>query len=363
MSGAERRLSVIRSHVNEPGAVRLVANRCVLDAIDRGDREFGVHSTGCNNSPELRRNLLLERLRKHGCKFVASESETSLHVAATAHDAVFIDFLATAYRRWATELQCDASYVQTGSDGSALVPFHCSKSATQRQDSVAAQFAAFGSDFETPLREDTASVLAADLGVVTESVRQFARGASVCYAITTHPGHHAGPSYYSGFCYVNNAAVARALLGQHLGGSVGVLDVDFHGGNGTYDCARECGFWFRSINCVRAYPFVDMDESGIELPAGSTWSGGYEAALTRALSELPAETKGLVVSLGYDTLGTDPESKKRANSGFDLIPSDFRRMAQKLKSLQIPLLVVQEGGYDMENLPAAALEFVGGLSG
>ena len=34
----------------------------------------------------------------------------------------------------------------------------------------------------------------------------------VVYALPTHPGHHATCANFSGFCYVNNAAVAARAL-------------------------------------------------------------------------------------------------------------------------------------------------------
>merc|ERR1712187_71555 len=126
----------------------------------------------------------------------------------------------------------------------------------------------------------------------------------------------------SGFCYMNNSSIACRLFDQ-AGVKAALLDVDFHGGNGSYDCAADAGFWFKSLNCAGAYPWVDMGDSGVEISFGSGWRSGYSAALTSALSSLPVSTAVLVVSLGYDTLATDPESWKRASSGLSLEPEDL----------------------------------------
>mmetsp|Transcript_83927 Transcript_83927/g.167520 ORF Transcript_83927/g.167520 Transcript_83927/m.167520 type:complete len:85 (+) Transcript_83927:544-798(+) len=63
----------------------------------------------------------------------------------------------------------------------------------------------------------------------------------------------------------------------------------------------------------------------------------------------------LVVSLGYDTLSGDPDAKE--GSRFALLPGDFRAMRQVLRESGLPLVVVQEGGYNMEAIPDAAEAF------
>ena len=47
------------------------------------------------------------------------------------------------------------------------------------------------------------------------------------------PGHHVTRSAYGGSCYLNNAALAAERLHAALGGTVALLDVDAHHGNGT----------------------------------------------------------------------------------------------------------------------------------
>jgi len=46
------------------------------------------------------------------------------------------------------------------------------------------------------------------------------------YALTTHPGHHAGCDEFGGYCYINHAAFAAKSLQNLLGGApVAVLDI------------------------------------------------------------------------------------------------------------------------------------------
>lgn len=217
-----------------------------------------------------------------------------------------------------------------------------------------------GSDFETPIFESTAASLAEDLGVVTASAEWLARGESRVYALVGTPGHHAGPAYYSGFCYTNHACIACALL-EDLGARTALVDVDFHGGNGSLDICRASGRWFRSINGAGAYPWVDMGMEGVDLPPGTTWEGGYRSALESVLSSLPDGTDVVVFSLGFDTLSSDPESGKRG-AGLKLEVPDFHAMGLLLAQTKRSVLVVQEGGYDLDAVPSAAAAFVRGLA-
>lgn len=258
----------------------------------------------------------------------------------------------------------DASYVLPQAEANAdvaLVPFHCVGAVEPRSAGWNAEFACYAGDFETPIFESTTSVLMDDLGVVAAAVERINAGERAVYALTTNPGHHAGPTYYSGFCYVNNASIACALM-EKAGRRPALFDLDFHGGNGSFDIAETSGRWFRSIHCANAYPWVDMGKSGIELTAGTSWVSGYASALKKLLAELPRDVDTLVISLGYDTLATDPEAGKRAGVGLSLEVADFFTMGQMLADKGMPVLAVQEGGYDLDQIPLAFAEFVRGLS-
>ncbi len=61
---------------------------------------------------------------------------------------------------------------------------------------------------------------------------------SIAYALCRPPGHHAGPDYTGGYCYLNNAAIAAQTLLPL--GTGAILDIDYHHGNGTQDI-----FWQR----------------------------------------------------------------------------------------------------------------------
>ena len=61
----------------------------------------------------------------------------------------------------------------------------------------------------------------------------MAAGARFTYALCRPPGHHAGPGWLAGYCYLNTAAAAVWTLRESGVQPVGVLDLDLHYPNGT----------------------------------------------------------------------------------------------------------------------------------
>lgn len=192
------------------------------------------------------------------------------------------------------------------------------------------------------------------------------------FCLSRPPGHHAGPDFMGGYCFLNNAAVAAQTLRQAGFARVAVLDVDYHHGNGTqaifYDRAD---VFFASIHGdpVTEYPFYlgHADETGagagaganlnLPLPAGSdvaTWFAALEAALTR-LRHWGAEA--LVVSLGLDTFAGDPICR------FALRADDFGRLGQRLGQCGWPTVFVFEGGYAAAELAVNAVNVIEGFEG
>eukprot|EP00966_Prymnesium_polylepis_P118939 2749070-Prymnesium_polylepis.1 len=106
-----------------------------------------------------------------------------------------------------------------------------------------------------------------------------------------------------------------------------------------------------------------MAHRGVEIAPGTSWASGYAAALRSALASIPPSTSVLVVSLGYDTLSSDPEAGKRAGVGIGLEPADFYAMGEMIAGACPKVLIVQEGGYDLDGVGKAAKALVAGLVG
>lgn len=207
-----------------------------------------------------------------------------------------------------------------------------------------------------------------------------ASAVTAAHAVGTHPfavalcrppGHHASRSGMGGGCYLNNAALAsEALLSKGLG-RVGILDLDFHHGNGT-----QAIFWEREDvayvsvhgDPTSAFPYFSgfEDERGEGLGLGFTrniaLAEGFDAARYRdavlaGISELAhLRVEALVVSLGLDTLEGDPTGNGR------LRVEDQPAIAALVAELDVPTVVVLEGGYRIDLLGDALAQWVSGFA-
>src|SRR5438876_751589 len=89
-------------------------------------------------------------------------------------------------------------------------------------------------DPETAVHPGTFDLAALAAGAVLHGTRAAVRDGRPSVALVRPPGHHAGPDYGGGFCYLNNVAIAAADQVAE-GRRVAILDYDAHHGNGTRD--------------------------------------------------------------------------------------------------------------------------------
>ncbi len=234
---------------------------------------------------------------------------------------------------------------------------------------VMAEFAPPGLEPDIPV---TASLVAAAREGVRTAISAAQRtlaGADFTYAVCRPPGHHAGPAFHAGYCYLNNAAAAvRTLLDGGLA-PVGVLDLDLHYPNGTsalLERLPEGNGDGARLHSLHASPVTNVP-AGTALPrlAGERAhafeaapdADAYVAAVAAAVEELAPSVAALVVSLGYDTVRGDP------HGGWDFEPEIFARIGALLAESGRPLCVVQEGGYAVDTLAECAHAFARGLLG
>ena len=190
------------------------------------------------------------------------------------------------------------------------------------------------------------------------------------FALSRPPGHHAGFDHFGGYCIFNNAAVAAYELVKTYG-MVSILDLDFHHGNGTQ------GIFYQYPNVLYAsihgdpeeyYPYFSgfADEKGEKLGLGANLNiplgkgiknEDYRAHLKKALKEIKKfGAKVLVLSMGFDTYKDDPIGD------FDLTTEFYEEIALLVGELQIPVLAVLEGGYDIADLQKNGMSFIKGFA-
>jgi acetoin utilization deacetylase AcuC-like enzyme len=207
-------------------------------------------------------------------------------------------------------------------------------------------------------------VAAAREGVRTAiaAAEQLVGGARFAYALCRPPGHHAGPGWFAGYCYLNSAAAAALALRDGGLGPVGILDLDLHYPNGTAAIAAQMDDV--SLHSLHAWPVTNVAagtvtpgsarERAVEF-SGSPGAATYLDAVGRSLEALAGECEALVVSLGYDTIAGDP------HGSWSFPPTIFAQIGRLLAATGRPVCVVQEGGYALEALAACSYAFAAGL--
>jgi acetoin utilization deacetylase AcuC-like enzyme len=225
-------------------------------------------------------------------------------------------------------------------------------------------------DTYTPILPGTFAAALGGASAAARAADLAAEGAErVVYVLTRPPGHHAEPDRCGGYCYFNNAAVAAQRLSQL--GKVAVLDLDVHHGNGTQHIFYDRPDVFTaSVHCDPAalYPFFSgfADETGagaglgsnlnLPLPQG-TGVKEYRAALATALDAVGKfKPAFLVLCFGADTHEADPIG------GFKLPTKFFAEMGASVRELNLPTVVVQEGGYNLATLGGCVVEVLKGLA-
>jgi acetoin utilization deacetylase AcuC-like enzyme len=203
----------------------------------------------------------------------------------------------------------------------------------------------------------------------------------IVFALTRPPGHHACHELAGGYCYINNAAVTAEYILSKLPppdssrcptqSRLVILDLDFHHGNGTQGIfynRREPAYV--SIHGKGRYPYYTgaAEEQGngegegfnLNLPLESRPASNtedYFRLLDQALNIIREKwtPEYLLVSMGFDTYCKD------VLGGFELDVEDYRTIGKRIRALDLPTLVLLEGGYS-EELGNLVINFVRGLA-
>ena len=273
-----------------------------------------------------------------------------------------MDFFANVHGFAKKDPEPDLSFVSPETScGGGIVPYFFVRSLPGADAPWERQLAWHATDALTPVFEDLAQVLGDDLEVCHHAAKLLAASMTqpskkTIFALPTHPGHHATFDHYGGYCFVNTAVYIDALLREKFGLMPFVVDVDYHAGDGTASFLGDSGR-FVSLHARDDYPFLGKHQMpwAVNVPPGATWKE-YEPLLRAAMQRRPAVCNCLVVSLGFDTLDGDPDA--RQGHRLALSPADFGRMRRALRDeFDVHTIALQEGGYALESIPAAAEAF------
>ena len=313
------------------------------------------------NNPEVpeRVNRLIAGAEAAGLERVAPKDRGLAPVAAI-HTPEYLRFLERIYERW--QRIPDAS--------PEVIPnIHPDRRDFSYPASAVGQAGYHMADTACPIGAETWELIYWSAQSAAHAAQLVLDGAAAAYGLSRPPGHHAFADIAGGFCFLNNSAIAA----QHLRGRhdrVAIVDVDLHHGNGTQ------GIFYRrddvltvSLHAdpIRFYPFFwgHAAERGegrglgyncnLPLPRGSGDEPFLEA-LASGIEQVRAFGPGaLVVALGLDAFEGDPFG------GLTVSTPGFARIGAALAALDLPTVIVQEGGYVCDGLGGNLTSFMDGF--
>jgi acetoin utilization deacetylase AcuC-like enzyme len=314
-----------------------------------------------------RTRSLLAALSRHGVMPEAPSAHGTKPVLSI-HSADYVRFLEGAWERW-LELPERGPEVwgNTFPYWSGRPEDHSRPPC--RATGIMGQAGWYLGDLSVPMGSNTWISTLRSAETAVSAAEALMDGARHAYALCRPSGHHARTDRATGFCYLNNTAIAAQHLRQRFG-KIAILDVDAHHGDGTQQMfyAREDVLTI-SIHADPSnyYPFFTgyADEQGVGAGEGfnlnlplSHGSGIAEMAAaietaSRRIADFGAQA--LVVALGYDAHVRDPIGVLALESG------DFGVIGNQVRALGLPTLVVQEGGYAVEILGDCLDAFLSGL--
>jgi acetoin utilization deacetylase AcuC-like enzyme len=214
-------------------------------------------------------------------------------------------------------------------------------------------------DADTPFYENISEFARASAAAALDALKIALTGKNVL-SLMRPPGHHATREKSTGFCYLNNIAIA-VLEALAIGiKRIAVFDFDVHHGNGTEDILldREGAAYF-SVHQFPAYPGTGGKNAGkncFNYPvAPSAPRETYRATLASALNDLKKFQPELIaVSAGFDAYARDPLADGA------LLAEDFFWLGKELRALKIPFFSLLEGGYSRD-LPELIFAYLKGI--
>lgn len=322
-------------------------------------------------NPE-RMDRILSALRATNWANIVEPDDFGLDPILAVHDSDYINFLASAWDEWrASDPEVDAA-----PESFAFLPATFAlRRHPHKPTTLLGKAGYYMMDLSACIVEATYQAALSSANCALSATQEILQTPSTVhrppstFALCRPPGHHAGKDYAAGYCFINNASVAANYLSQK--GKVALLDIDYHAGNGTQDI-----FYNRADVLTISihgdpefeYPhyagFADETGTGVglgfhknfPLPAGTN-DEKYLSTLDEAISMIRNfAPKYLVISAGMDIYEGDPLGK------FKLTREGIREMGKRIAALNLPPLVVMEGGYANNDLGENIVALLGAFN-
>ena len=320
--------------------------KTVFDPVQRRhDPQFFLSSGAAQPCPEkpARIEALLAGARRLGGPVIAPP-DSGIDPIRAVHPDRYLTFLQTIFTRWQRS---------EGASAEVIPNIHPATRNDGYPKSAVGQAGFHMTDTSCPIGAETWPAAYASAQTAIHAADLVLGGERAVYGLSRPPGHHCFGDLAGGFCYLNNSAIAAERL-VAAGRRVTILDVDLHHGNGTQGIFYDRGDVLTiSIHAhpERFYPFFwgYPDERGAGDGEGAnlnlalergTGDEGFLAALDQGLEALTRHgTDTLVLALGLDAFEGDPFA------GLKVTTPGFHRIGKAIAALNLPTVIVQEGGY------------------
>ncbi len=333
-------------------------------------------SYNTSNKPFTRHQIILNDIAvKFPNSMVAQNlaSETQLKKIISDSPCVtkeYILFLENAYKSYKESMTTSEDYISPYDDGLVNYLFNKDAVFTNLENiPYYLQCGIYGNDFCTSIFDNTylTAIKSAYNGVIAAKIIE---SNIIIYCLNILPGHHASKNLYSGYCFINNAAIcAFELLKKYQ--KISILDIDYHHGDGTqkifYENPRVLTVSIHG-NPQYSYPFYTGYANEVGSGNGTKFNLNfpleigtnieiYKNTLSIALDAiLDFNPDILIIAFGADTHIFDPQG------GFHLETDDYLSIGKLVKSkISKPIIVMQEGGYYLEVVGKIICNFLDGL--
>ena len=313
--------------------------------------------------------VILEALKAAGAPLTSATRHDDAALLAV-HDAALVEHLATLWDGWES-----GGYVSE-QHRRRVVPYVfptdglLSGLALRSPEGLHGRTGRFCYDTMTLVGPGTWLAARAAADVALTAADLVWGGAPAAYALCRPPGHHVGPSAFGGSCYLNNAAIAAQALRDAGAARVAIVDIDAHHANGS-----QAIFYGRDdiyVGSVHIDPgagwfphylgYADERGTGSGLGANRNLPlapGTADDGWLEAVEVLCDDVRGhradvIVLSLGVDAAVCDPESPLQVSA------QGYRQAAARVGELG-PVVVVQEGGYNLVELGSLVVAALSGL--
>ena len=288
-------------------------------------------------------------------------SDFGISPITKVHDLGYVHFLKTAYQEWQALPEDMGEEVQTSvyvaDDSNPLI-------------GVMAKAARYLADGSSPIGEHTWTSVYWSAQTSLTAAQGLLDGEQQSVCLTRPAGHHARKDRAGGFCYLNNAAIAAEHLRSKYA-KVAIIDTDMHHGQGIQEIFYERDdVLYASVHGspVNFYPVVAGHENergrgkgfmynyNFPMPHGSS-EQVFMDNVDKALDVVRTFAPDVVVHvLGFDVYVDDPQAKCAVST------QGFTELAAKIRSLNIPTMVLVEGGYLVEKLEDNLDAFIQGFA-